>query len=364
MTTALALALPTPREERWKYTNLRALGVQNLPEQAVSTLPAALAGEVPMPAGWSWKSVRMPSNVVPLREGRTAVDGDRGQDRAWLAVPADGLDEALATASKPRYVQVAAGQTLRVEIDYAAASWGVDVLRIDVAAGATLELTEKLNAEAQWLCQGLVLNVAEGATVLHRVEQDLPVSATLTRREVIAVADGASYSRGTLQQGALLARFEPLIQAGAGCFVKLVTLQQTGWHGVKGQLHDTTAMVAHLGPGTRTEIRQRNVADGDGTAVFQGKFYVAQVAQQTDAYMLCQNMLLSDTARAHHKPELEIYADDVKCSHGASTGGLDDQQLFYLTARGIDPVSARKLLLEGFVQELINDMPLGESDDA
>ncbi len=359
-----AAGVPSPREERWKYTNLRAVTALASPEAASSILPAVLAGEAALPNGWNWGAVRLPSNVVALRESRAAVDGDRGRDRALQAVPWDGLDDIFAAAPKPRYVQVASGQTLRVDIDHAAAGLGVDVLRIDVAAGATLELSETFGSAAQWLCQGLVLNIEAGAKVFHRVEQDLPTGAVLTRREVIAVADGANYTRGTVQRGAALSRFEPLIQAGAQCFVKLVTLQQTGWNDVRGQLHDTTAMVVHMGPGTRTEIRQRNVADGDGLAVFQGKFYVAQVAQQTDAYMLCQNMLLSDSARAHHKPELEIYADDVKCSHGASTGGIDDQQLFYLTARGIDPLSARKLLLEGFVQEMLDDMPLGESDDA
>ena len=90
---------------------------------------------------------------------------------------------------------------------------------------------------------------------------------------------------------------------------------------------------------------------GQSRGVFQGKVHVHQIAQQTDGYQLCNSILLSDKAEMDTKPELEIYADDVKCSHGATTAELDEDPLFYLQARGIDKNEAQAMLLQAFVAE-------------
>jgi Fe-S cluster assembly protein SufD len=90
--------------------------------------------------------------------------------------------------------------------------------------------------------------------------------------------------------------------------------------------------------------------------VFQGKIIVRPDAQKTDGYQLNRALLLSDTAEIDSKPELEIYADDVKCSHGATAGELDDDQLFYLRARGIDLETARNLLISAFLADAINEV--------
>jgi len=88
--------------------------------------------------------------------------------------------------------------------------------------------------------------------------------------------------------------------------------------------------------------------------VFQGKILVEQAAQKTDAYQLNKTMLLSDRAVMDSKPELEIYADDVKCSHGATVGDLDETALFYLRSRGIEPEAARRMLIEAFVVDAVD----------
>jgi Fe-S cluster assembly protein SufD len=100
--------------------------------------------------------------------------------------------------------------------------------------------------------------------------------------------------------------------------------------------------------GTQSHVLQRNVLRG-GTSVFGGKFLVCQPAQQTSAYMHCHNLLLEADAKAHQKPELEIYADDVKCSHGAVTGGMVPEQVEYLRMRGMSDQAARALLTEAFI---------------
>jgi Fe-S cluster assembly protein SufD len=351
--------LPAPRVERWKYSNLRGLTTTPAATRLVSGLTQEFMQEIKTPTGWNWASAR-PQPVAAL-VGRAQVDGDRGLNQARMGLPHDGLDALLAAAPRMRTLHIAAGPVVQLNLNYAySAGLGVDVLHLHVAPGAVLHLHETLNrAQVPWVCQGLVLHVGAGAVVHHRLNQTLPPEVTLTRRELITLENKATYHRGTVQRGAGFSRIEPLLEAAEACDIQVRTLHQTGW-GVVGQLHDTTTQVAHIGPGTRTEIHQRNVVDGDGVAVFQGKFFVAQAAQQTDAYMRCQNLLLADTAKAHHKPELEIYADDVKCSHGASTGGLDAQQLFYLQARGLGEAAARALLLQGFMDDMLAAMPLNE----
>jgi Fe-S cluster assembly protein SufD len=94
--------------------------------------------------------------------------------------------------------------------------------------------------------------------------------------------------------------------------------------------------------------------------VFQGKIYVAEGAQKTDGYQLSRALLLSDQAEMDAKPELEIYADDVKCSHGSTIGDLDEEAMFYLRSRGLNETEARALLIEAFVGALFDEIPVEE----
>ncbi|HEX6603986.1 MAG TPA: SufD family Fe-S cluster assembly protein, partial [Sphingomicrobium sp.] len=110
--------------------------------------------------------------------------------------------------------------------------------------------------------------------------------------------------------------------------------------------------VRHLGVGGRSRQTIRSVLNGKAVGSYLGKVEVARGAQQTDAEQSVKAMLLDRGATANAKPELEIFADDVKCAHGATVGELDAMQLFYAESRGLDPASARALLLEGFVMGL------------
>lgn len=116
--------------------------------------------------------------------------------------------------------------------------------------------------------------------------------------------------------------------------------------------NEIVTSVKHLGTGGRSRQTIRSVLNGKATGSYLGKVEVARGAQQTDAEQSVKAMLLDRGATANCKPELEIFADDVKCAHGASVGELDAMQLFYAESRGLDPASARALLLEGFVMGL------------
>lgn len=120
---------------------------------------------------------------------------------------------------------------------------------------------------------------------------------------------------------------------------------------------DNHLLVEHLAPHTTSSQVYRGVADGRGRGVFNGKVYVAKDAQKADANQASNNLLLSRGAEIDTKPELEIYADDVKCSHGATIGQLDNNMLFYLQSRGIDAETARALLIFAFVDEIVKHVP-------
>lgn len=125
----------------------------------------------------------------------------------------------------------------------------------------------------------------------------------------------------------------------------------------RAQVADNHTIVDHVVPNCVSNELYKGVMSGKSTAVFNGKIFVRRDAQKTNAYQTNRNILLSDDASINTKPQLEIYADDVKCSHGTSTGRLDEDAMFYLRARGIGEESARKLLVRAFVEEVVNKVP-------
>lgn len=116
----------------------------------------------------------------------------------------------------------------------------------------------------------------------------------------------------------------------------------------------------HNAPGCHSNQIVRGIADGNGYGLFEGLVYVAPDAQQTEAYQTSRNVLLAPEARIQTLPQLEIYADDVKCSHGATVGQMNEEQIYYMRQRGLSDADARRLQLGGFMQEIIDQV---EDDD-
>ncbi len=132
-----------------------------------------------------------------------------------------------------------------------------------------------------------------------------------------------------------------------------------GLYLLNGKQHvDNHTMVDHRLPNSNSNELYKGVIDGEATGVFNGKIFVRQHAQKTNAYQSNRNLLLSDKATINTKPQLEIWADDVKCSHGATTGQLDEEKLFYLRTRGLDKKQARALLLRAFAGEMLEHIKL------
>ena len=110
----------------------------------------------------------------------------------------------------------------------------------------------------------------------------------------------------------------------------------------------------HIAPNCKSYQKVKNVLSSDGKGVYQGKIYVKDIAQKTNAYQLSKALLLSDSSEFNSKPELEIYADDVKCSHGATSGSVDEDSIYYLMTRGLSRKESVKLLIDGFLSEVVN----------
>jgi Fe-S cluster assembly protein SufD len=168
------------------------------------------------------------------------------------------------------------------------------------------------------------------------------------RRVHIALEAGAKARLFMLNTAPIYGRIELQVSLGEGAEFELFGANI----GTGLSTNEIVTSVKHVGEGGRSRQTVRSVLNGKATGSYLGKVEVARGAQQTDGEQSVKAMLLDRGATANCKPELEIFADDVKCAHGATVGELDAMQLFYAESRGLDPMSARALLLEGFVMGL------------
>jgi len=193
--------------------------------------------------------------------------------------------------------------------------------------------------------------VAENAVIRHFKVQSESLEATHTSASDVTLAAGARYDSFALAAGAALARHE--VRAKLTGDKAAATLN--GVYLGRGRQHQAQRTdVEHLARDTTLSEIYKGVLDGRAHGAFLGRIYVGHGARGTDAQQSNRNLLLSDHAVADSKPELEIYADDVKCAHGATVGDLEREPLFYLRARGIGEAEARALLIEAFAAELID----------
>ncbi len=224
---------------------------------------------------------------------------------------------------------------------------------VRLRAGATLTLIEGAGGPeaARYLHNPVFeIEVGAGATFTHvRMQQEgrdgFHLATVFARVEA-----GGTYDNFTLNAGARLARNEihaALVGPRAACHMNGAQLVADGQHA------DTTTFLDHAAPDCASRQTYKTVLTGRSRGVFQGKIHVHQAAQRTDGYQMNQALLLSDEAEMDAKPQLEIYADDVKCSHGATIGALDEHQLFFLRSRGIPLVQAKAMLVQAFLHEAV-----------
>lgn len=376
-----AVGLPTIKNEAWRYTNLR-----DLAKLAVTTA----SGDAPID--------RLPTVRAEGQSGPRLVFVD-GRFRADLST-ADGLPDGvlltdfasacqshsdliadhlgrLASAEDRPLValnsadltdgvvlHVASGVSLDAPIELVFVSVGRDGATtashpralIVLEAGARAVLVEhhvSQGGNATLSNHVAEITVGEGATLHHCKAQRENAASFHLSHIAASVAAGGCYDNFILTIGARLSRNEVVSALNGGD----ARTHVSGGYMVRGNQHaDISTIIDHAQPnGTSREV-YKGVIDDSARAAFQGKIIVRPQAQKTDGHQLNRALLLSDSAEIDAKPELEIHADDVKCSHGCTAGELDDAALFYLRARGIDKETARGLLIGAFLSDVLDEI--------
>ena len=374
-----AQGLPHRRVEEWKYTDLRALMREAqpiAPPPDAATLRRAKDAGALVHAPDMRRLVFVDGALAPelsdlaaLEPGLTigslaaalAAADPFVVERLGTVVPTDDIAVALNTAfmGDGAVIRVADDAVINRPIHLAfrfAAQHPAAVFArslVVVGAGARLTLVESHEGADDLDYQvnaGLELVVGDRARVDHvKVAMD-GARALHVATLMASLGAGAELTDTSFTMGGAVTRNQLFVRfAGEGAVARI-----NGATLIRGRQHvDTTLVVDHALPGGVSRELNKAVLDGESRSVFQGKIIVRPDAQKTDGKMMTKALLLSETAEADNKPELEIFADDVQCGHGATAGALDDELLFYLMARGIARREAEGLLIQAFVGEAI-----------
>ena len=386
-----ALGLPSPRVEAWKYTNLSTLAKQPfVPVDGadIAVSPADVAALLPPEDGPSYRMVfvngrlrpelsavgELPPNVrlCGLAQALTDEPAQLEPHLGRVAALNGHALVALNTAFMEDgcLIQVPRDEALEAPIHLIflgrpGATPPAYHPRIVVIAelGSRVTLIESHVGAGQgvyWSNPVTEIRAEPGAVVGHYKFQDEGPGAYHIARTDVALAAGSRYESFVMAVGAGLSRNEIRVALGGeGADCRLF-----GGYMMRGRQHvDNTTRIDHLVPGCTSRETYTGVLDNRSRGVFQGQIVVHKGAQKSDGRQLSRTLLLSREAEIDTKPELEIYADDVTCSHGAAVGELDDDQLFYLRTRGIDEAAARGLLIEGFMGELADEIGFAPARD-
>lgn len=375
------LGFPTVHEENWKYTNLAPLAKQ-------SFVPANRSDKVSLDAARFVYPETKSAHLVVVNgffseelSDKTALEHVVAIDllnavadarynkiaRAYLARNAGYHNNGLAALNTaflqsglflliPKNTKIETPIQVTFVTDGETASFPRLLVVAEEHSSATLIESFVSTGEQQYFNNAVTeIIVKEGARLEHyRVqrESDKAFHASLTSAEL---GRNGSYDTTSINLGGRLSRHDISVvmdNEGAECWVD-------GLYLAGGDQHtDTHSVIDHQQPHCNSHQLYKGILDGNARAVFNGKVFVREGAQKTDAMQTNKNLLLSPQARVDTKPQLEIYADDVKCAHGAAVGQIDQDELFYLQARGINPELGRSLLTYGFAEEVIEKIKI------
>lgn len=383
--------LPHRRIEEWKYTDLRALMRKVAPpatrpsddaaRRAIAVSPDPLAGLD------RYRLVLVDGFFVDALSDRAALlkAGVEVEPIADLLARDGAISAAILDAGK-----LAEGD-IAVALNAAFAGDGVGIVVPDgVVLDGPLEILHLATTAASIAVRNSVLigvgaslkivethrgpaGAAYQTNIVTRIDAGADASLTYAKLQaegdaalhlgstVLTAGPGSSVNHLTVTTGAAVSRSQMFLTTG-GERTK-VSLNGAGMIG--GRQHaDVTLLIDHALPGANSRVLYKNVVDEQANGVFQGRIIVEPGAQKTDARMMSQALLVAETASFTAKPELEIFADDVQCGHGATSGQIDETQLFYLMARGVPRPEAERLLIEAFLADAIDglgDEAIGET---
>lgn len=321
--------LPHPRAENWRWTDLHA-GIRNVLEGAQST--ETTEGTVKLASAASVPFIGQSTDPISLLAAALSTDNNR---------------QGFAITQTPN-------ATLYLNTDNQSSLCGSQV-SIEIASGCQVILVENnTHADSGLSVDWRSFRIAPGASLTRILVNPNQMQQTRINHTEVEIGEGGQYQQFILDFGARMSRIETHIRAtGSGTNVLL-----NGAYLLQGEARaDSTSLIRHDYVEAKTRQLIKGVVLDQAQAVFQGKFHVAREGQQTDAKMGHHALLLSDNAKVQAKPDLEIYADDVACAHGNTTGALDESALFYMRQRGLPEVQARALLIRAFVCEVLDALP-------
>jgi Fe-S cluster assembly protein SufD len=365
--------LPGRRDEYWRWTDPTSLNAGETPHAALFADPRetppfeavdrvrivfvdgvfdasasddlATAGvEIERLAEAGQRDIHWAKDLYGVLEARGQAPVPRPLAALNTAFATDGiLIRATARATKP------------VSLVYLHKSETSDAILhhiVKVEQGAELTLLENGPAAARFN-KVLEVEVAEGAAFHHVRLQGRDHERRAATHIFARVGEGASFKTFTLTANGRLTRNEAVVEIvgdGAVAHVAGASVGDGDFH------HDDTVFITHDAVGCESRQVFKKVLRNGATGVFQGKILVKAGAQQTDGYQISQSLLLDDDSIFLAKPELEIYADDVKCSHGSTSGAIDETALFYLRSRGVPEAEATDLLVLAFLAEALDEI--------
>ncbi len=371
--------LPNRRTEAWRYTDLRAL-LRTIPPAAPATTAAPAATD-PLPGLDRARLVVLDGRYRPELSDLSGLDGVVVSDVATLLTAGDERIGAEAgRVSDPMVALNTAMMTGGVAIDVPE---GHDVVRaieiahvtsgvysvfarnsIRVGAGGSLRIVETFTGPEAAAYQANVVTeavIGDRAKVTFAKLQSDGQAAVHLGTTVVSIGTESQFDHLTLMIGAAVSRSQSFVTYG-GEFARAGLFGATM---IGGKQHaDIMLAVDHAVPNGASRELFKAVMDGKAEGIFQGRIVVRPGAQKTDGKMMTQGLLLSEDASFSVKPELEIFADDVQCAHGATSGEIDEDMLFYLLSRGIPRAEAETLLVTAFLAEAIEglgDEAIGEA---
>ncbi len=340
--------LPGRKDEAWRDTPRRAIlaGRPGAPRPVevpvLAGVTRVVVGEDAGGAGASWlRPWRGAPPAGLFDEATPEAPVEPGVEAVNLALAAAGVDVDLPAGTDGGVLHLAhAGVAARH--------------RLRLGAGSRLVVVEHHLGGGGLRSAVSRVEVGEGAALTWLQLVDLDAGTHLLGRVAAAVAAGGRLvARSLLLGGGLLRAEFPVTLAGAEAAADL------GGVGIAGgdDARDHLTLVEHRGDRTRSEQRFRYVLDERARGVFNGLVRVVPGVAGIEAHQGARGILLSDEAEVHHRPQLEIRADEVACTHGAAIGGLDEEALFFLRARGLSAEDAARLVLRGFAFEVLDGWP-------
>ncbi len=352
---AQELPLPDQKAKGWEFTDLSGLDLASYEESSAAPVVSGAEGAV----------------VIPLSEALTS-HGDLLHERLGSLVPVEDPFVARNEAAwqdgvlvyVPSGVQLSEPIQIELPIDASgtATNWRTLIVLEDGAEAEVWEHWSSPSDDVDAVLNSVVeLAVGQAATLRYVNTQDISEKSWIfaTQRAQVERDGRLDWAALGFGSGRGKVRMETKL-AGPGSEARVTG----GYAGGAGQHLDFDTLQEHAAPNTNSDLAFRGVLAAGATAVWRGMIKVDPGAQQTDAFQESRNLLLSPEAHADAIPGLEILADDVRCTHAAAIAQVDKEQLFYLTSRGLGDEAAKALIIEGFLESLVERLAEGPVRDS